>query len=92
VRKQIGEHNITLEFSDEAVDLIGKRGYDPTFGARPLRRIITNLIEDALAEGLLEGRFKPTDAVVIDMKEGLLRLRSQREIEQTEPDEEPALA
>ncbi len=92
VRKQIGEHNITLEFSDESIDLIGKRGYDPTFGARPLRRIITNLIEDSLAEGLLEGRFKAGDNVMIDVKDGLLRLRSQREIEQTEPDEEPALA
>jgi ATP-dependent Clp protease ATP-binding subunit ClpC len=92
VRRQISEHNITLDFSDEAVDLIGKRGYDPTFGARPLRRIITNLIEDSLAEGLLEGRFKPGDAVVIDVMDNLLRLRSQREIEETEPDEEPALA
>ncbi len=75
-----------------AIDLIGKRGYDPTFGARPLRRIITNLIEDPLAEGLLEGRFKGGDNVMIDVMDGLLRLRSQREIEQTEPDEEPALA
>jgi ATP-dependent Clp protease ATP-binding subunit ClpC len=92
VRKQVAEHNISLEVLDDAITLIGKRGYDPTFGARPLRRIITNLIEDPLAEGLLEGRFRAGDTVVIDTEEGLLRLRSQREIEETEPDEEPALA
>ena len=92
VRKQLGESNITLEVSEEAIDLIGKRGYDPTFGARPLRRIITNLIEDPLAEGMLEGRFKVTDVVVVDTQDGLLRLRSQAEIEQTEPDAEPAIA
>jgi len=91
VRKQVTEHNIALEVNDDAITLIGKRGYDPTFGARPLRRIITNLIEDPLAEGLLEGRFREGDTVIIDTEEGLLRLRSQREIEETEPAEEPAL-
>ncbi|HZB96665.1 MAG TPA: ATP-dependent Clp protease ATP-binding subunit [Herpetosiphonaceae bacterium] len=92
VRKQLAESNITLDVKEDAIDLIGKRGYDPTFGARPLRRIITNLIEDPLAEGLLEGRFQVGDVVVVDTQEGLLRLRSQREIEQTEPAEEAALA
>jgi ATP-dependent Clp protease ATP-binding subunit ClpC len=92
VRKQLAESTITLDVKEDAIDLIGKRGYDPTFGARPLRRIITNLIEDPLAEGLLEGRFQVGDVVVVDTQEGLLRLRSQREIEQTEPAEEAALA
>ncbi|MDQ5851895.1 MAG: ATP-dependent Clp protease ATP-binding subunit, partial [Chloroflexota bacterium] len=92
VRKQVAEHAITLEVQDDAIDLIAKRGYDPTFGARPLRRIITNLIEDPLAEGLLDGRFKDGDVVMVDTQENLLRLRSQREIEETEPDEEPAIA
>ncbi|HZG68961.1 MAG TPA: AAA family ATPase, partial [Herpetosiphonaceae bacterium] len=91
VRKQVAEHSIALEVHSDAIELIGKRGYDPTFGARPLRRIITNLIEDPLAEGLLEGRFKDGDTVVIDTVEDLLRLRSQREIEQTEPAEEAAV-
>jgi ATP-dependent Clp protease ATP-binding subunit ClpC len=91
VRKLVAEHSIGLEVHEDAIALIGKRGYDPTFGARPLRRIITNLIEDPLAEGLLDGRFKDGDTVVVDSVEGLLRLRSQREIEQTEPAEEPAM-
>jgi ATP-dependent Clp protease ATP-binding subunit ClpC len=92
VRKRLAESNITLEVRDDALDLIGKRGYDPQYGARPLRRIITNLIEDPLAEGMLSGRFMVGDTVVVDTEENLLRLRSQREIEELEPAEEPALA
>ncbi|GAC1386411.1 MAG: ATP-dependent Clp protease ATP-binding subunit [Herpetosiphon sp.] len=93
VRKQLAEKDIELEVTESAVELIGKRGYDPTFGARPLRRIITNLIEDPLAEGLLDGRFVSTDKVLVDTENDLLRLRSQREIQTTEePEVEPALA
>ena len=58
LRKQMKEQDITLDVTDEAMDLLAKRGYDPTFGARPLRRIIQNLIEDPLAEGMLESRFQ----------------------------------
>ncbi|MBV9786763.1 MAG: NDP-hexose 4-ketoreductase, partial [Chloroflexi bacterium] len=90
VRVQLKEKVITLEITDEALDLLSKRGYDPTFGARPLRRIITNLIEDPLSEGLLAGRFRENDVVVVDVHENLLRMRPQREIEETEPDQEAA--
>lgn len=91
VQKQLDEHNIKLDITDDALDLLGKRGYDPAFGARPLRRIITNLIEDPLAEGLLDGRFHNGDTVVVDTQEELLRLRSLRQIEQEEPEESTAL-
>ncbi|MBA3945633.1 MAG: ATP-dependent Clp protease ATP-binding subunit [Herpetosiphonaceae bacterium] len=95
VGKQLAEKGIVMDVTPEAITLIGKRGYDPTFGARPLRRIITNLIEDPLAEGLLEGRFEAGDKVLVDTENDLLRLRSQREIEnieQIEPEAEPAIA
>jgi ATP-dependent Clp protease ATP-binding subunit ClpC len=91
VQVQLSEHKITLDVKDEALDLLARRGYDPTFGARPLRRIITNLIEDPLAEGYLEGRFMDGDTIVVDTKDELLRLRSQRQIEQEEPEESTAL-
>jgi len=68
---------------------LAKRGYDPQFGARPLRRVITNLIEDPLSEGWLSQRFQTGDTVVVDVDENDLRLRSQREIEQTDPEQEP---
>ncbi len=88
VQFQLDEHAITLQVKDEAMDLLARRGYDPAFGARPLRRIITNLIEDPLAEGFLDGRFKKGDTVVVDTHEDLLRLRSQQQIEQEEPEEQ----
>ncbi len=96
VQKQLAEHQITIDVRTDALDLLARRGYDPAFGARPLRRIITNLIEDPLAEGLLAGRFLTGDMVVIDTKDDLLRLRSQRQIDaeetgSAEPEASPAL-
>lgn len=90
VQSQLNEHSIHLIVKDDALDLLSRRGYDPAYGARPLRRIITNLIEDPLAEGFLEGRFVNGDTVIVDTHEDLLRLRSQRQIEQEEPEEESA--
>ncbi len=92
VQQQLDEHQITLEVKEDALDLLSKRGYDPALGARPLRRIITNLIEDPLAEGVLDGRFRPNDTVVVDTKDDLLRLRSLRQIEQEEPETEESTA
>jgi ATP-dependent Clp protease ATP-binding subunit ClpC len=60
------EKNVTLEVTDEARDFIGNKGYDPVFGARPLRRTIQNLVEDQLSEALLRGEFLPGDTVVVD--------------------------
>ena len=54
VRKQLIEQGISLDISPEAMDMIGDKGYDHHFGARPLRRQIQTLIEDPLAEGLLD--------------------------------------
>jgi ATP-dependent Clp protease ATP-binding subunit ClpC len=90
VQQQLDEHKIELVLKEPALDLLARRGYDPTFGARPLRRIITNLIEDPLAEGFLEGRFIDGDKIVVDTQDDLLRLRSMRQIEQEEPEEENA--
>ncbi|MGQ9548815.1 MAG: ATP-dependent Clp protease ATP-binding subunit [Roseiflexus sp.] len=88
VQDQLKEHNLTLEITDEACDLLAKRGYDPAYGARPLRRIINNLIEDPLSEGVLEGRFRAGDQVLVDVAtldngEQYLRLRPARELEET---------
>jgi len=63
------EQNVTLEVTDEARDFIGNKGYDPVFGARPLRRTIQNLVEDQLSEALLRGEFLPGDTVVVDCVE-----------------------
>jgi ATP-dependent Clp protease ATP-binding subunit ClpC len=87
VRDALKDKSITLEITDEALDLLSKRGYDPQFGARPLRRIVTNLVEDPLSEGLLSGRFLVNDHVVVDVQDDLLRMRTRRDIEETQPEE-----
>jgi ATP-dependent Clp protease ATP-binding subunit ClpC len=73
---QISEHNLTLEITEEAKEFLAEKGYDPAFGARPLRRVIQNMIEDPLAELLLEGAFKTGDVVQAVIEEGELKLRS----------------
>jgi ATP-dependent Clp protease ATP-binding subunit ClpC len=65
-QKQLTEQRLVMEASDAAKDLLVDKGFDPVFGARPMRRAIQNLIEDPLAEGLLHGRFQPGDVVLID--------------------------
>jgi ATP-dependent Clp protease ATP-binding subunit ClpC len=93
VQDQLKDHGLTLDVRDDAYELLAKRGYDPAFGARPLRRIITNLIEDPLSEGLLADRFHHGDAVVVDTAtlengEVYLRLRPAREVADTTVTEE----
>ena len=70
VAKQLAEKGIKLEVTDAAKDLLGEKGYDEVFGARPLRRVIQNMLEDKLSEDLLRGKFREGDTVVIDVKEG----------------------
>ena len=57
--------NITLKVRDTVKDLIAKEGFDPKYGARPLKRAIQNKIEDAMAEEILEGRIKEGDQVIL---------------------------
>jgi ATP-dependent Clp protease ATP-binding subunit ClpC len=60
------EKEINLEITLEAKDYVGSKGYDPVFGARPLRRTIQDLIEDPISEALLRGEFSSKDTVLID--------------------------
>jgi ATP-dependent Clp protease ATP-binding subunit ClpC len=54
--------------TDAAKDWLGVKGYDQVFGARPLRRVIQNELEDRLSEALLQERFVPGDTVMIDVQ------------------------
>ncbi|MBU2009794.1 MAG: ATP-dependent Clp protease ATP-binding subunit [Chloroflexi bacterium] len=69
VAKTLQEKGVKLEATGEAKDFLGEKGYDPTYGARPLRRVIQNMVEDQLSEGLLKGAFHAGDTVVLE-KEG----------------------
>ena len=66
VIKSLGEKDIKLEITDAAKDFLGRKGYDPTFGARPLRRVIQNEVEDRLSEALLRGEFNSGDDLKVD--------------------------
>jgi ATP-dependent Clp protease ATP-binding subunit ClpC len=69
VREQLKAQQIDLEISQEAKDHIIKLGYDIDYGARPLRRVIQNMVEDQLAEALLMGRFQAGMTVLVDKSE-----------------------
>jgi ATP-dependent Clp protease ATP-binding subunit ClpB len=63
----IADRGITIEISDHAKEQLAKEGYDPAFGARPLKRALQKLIIDPLAMKLLEGKFKPGDIVFVNV-------------------------
>jgi ATP-dependent Clp protease ATP-binding subunit ClpC len=76
VKDQLAGQELELKVTDAAKDAIIEKGYDQAFGARPLRREIQNLIEDPLAEGLLNSRFQPGCVVRVDVEDDLLKLES----------------
>eukprot|EP00262_Sarcandra_glabra_P006825 TRINITY_DN1937_c0_g1_i1.p1 TRINITY_DN1937_c0_g1~~TRINITY_DN1937_c0_g1_i1.p1 ORF type:complete len:935 (+),score=186.36 TRINITY_DN1937_c0_g1_i1:195-2999(+) len=67
VKKRLLSLGIGLEVSEAVMDLVCKQGYDRSYGARPLRRAITLLIEDVVSEALLSGNYKPGDTVAVDL-------------------------
>ncbi len=75
VSERLGERAITLEATDAARDLLAEQGYDPQFGARPLRRVIQREVETPIAGGILRGQFAEGDTVVIDAADGKIALR-----------------
>jgi ATP-dependent Clp protease ATP-binding subunit ClpB len=72
VKERVRERDIELELTDEARTLLGNLGYDPTYGARPLKRVIQKRLVDPLALAILEGRFAPGDRVRVDAAGGEL--------------------
>ncbi|MDQ7095257.1 ATP-dependent Clp protease ATP-binding subunit [Desulfosporosinus sp. PR] len=70
MNKRLLEHGLELQVDPGAIELIAKEGNDPTFGARPLRRAMQRLIEDALSEKILEGEFKAGDKIRAQAEDG----------------------
>jgi ATP-dependent Clp protease ATP-binding subunit ClpB len=70
--KLLSERKITVELSAEAKQLLADKGYDPAYGARPLKRVMQKSIQDPLAEEILSGRVKDGDHVQVDVKAGVL--------------------
>jgi ATP-dependent Clp protease ATP-binding subunit ClpB len=70
--ERVAERGITISLSDDARTLIGNLGYDPTYGARPLKRVIQKRLVDKLALAMLEGRFSAGDTVLVGAADGEL--------------------
>ena len=76
VWKELVEKTIKLEVTEAAKNLIGEKGYDPVFGARPLRRTIQDMLEDPLSEALLRGDFQAGDTVLVDCEDDKIVIRT----------------
>ena len=85
VAKSLKEKEIALVVSDAAKDLLGTKGYDPVFGARPLRRIIQSMLEDQLSDAILRGEFHAGDTVEIDVRDDRLVMLAQGECRELLP-------
>src|SRR6202035_180218 len=75
LRKRLGERRITLQLTPAALEVIANEGYDPTYGARPLKRVIQRRIQDPLAMAVLDAKFREGDTVLVDAVDGALILR-----------------
>jgi ATP-dependent Clp protease ATP-binding subunit ClpB len=67
LRKRLAEHEMGLEVSEAALDLLGMAGFDPVYGARPLKRAIRQQLENPLAQEILSGRFAANDVIKVDI-------------------------
>ena len=86
VAERLEDHAIVLETTPEAVDLLALLGYDPDMGARPLKRVIQQKVEDLLSDALLSGQFADGDTVVVDVKDSDIILRRAEHLETPPPE------
>jgi ATP-dependent Clp protease ATP-binding subunit ClpB len=70
--RRVAERGIAIELSPAARELLGDLGYDPTYGARPLKRVIQKKLVDRLAMGVLQGEFREGETVTVDAEDGEL--------------------
>jgi ATP-dependent Clp protease ATP-binding subunit ClpB len=73
LRERLAERRIELELTDAAKEALAESGWDPAYGARPLKRAIQRLVENPLALRLLEGDFADGDTIRVDAEEGEIR-------------------
>jgi len=75
LRQRLAEHDLGLELSEAALDRLGEAGFDPVYGARPLKRAIQQQLENPLAQALLAGRFQPGEVIQVDVEGDALAFR-----------------
>ncbi|HCC79733.1 MAG TPA: NDP-hexose 4-ketoreductase, partial [Anaerolineae bacterium] len=81
VSTRLTEHSVTLTATEEALNLMATQGFDPDMGARPLRRVIQQLVEDKLSDALLSGEFMEGDVILVDVDGEDVVLKKQKKAE-----------
>ena len=85
VKAQLRERGFEIEFTEAAKELITKEGFEPDYGARPLRRAIQRLVENPLSDEMLRGAFHEGDVIVVDAVDGSMRFRKKEVAAPVEP-------
>lgn len=67
LKERLKQRKIDLHYTKEAIELLGTLGFDPNFGARPVKRVIQRLVENEVAMGVLRGDLKEEDSVLVDV-------------------------
>ena len=75
LEQRLGERGISLQLSEAALDRIGEHGFDPVYGARPLKRAIQQMLENPLSKRIIGGEFGHGDSVAVDLEQGHLAFR-----------------
>ncbi len=75
LRRRLADRDIQIELDEKASDLLGAAGFDPVYGARPLKRAIQQQLENPLAQRILGGEFGPGDTILVTAKDGALVMR-----------------
>ena len=89
LRARFQHQGFGLEIHDYALDLLSKAGFDPVYGARPLKRAIQQYLENPLAKKLLAGEFQPQSTIIVDVVDGYFRFSSKAQLETTQESTSP---
>ncbi|MEW8280763.1 MAG: type VI secretion system ATPase TssH, partial [Candidatus Thiodiazotropha sp.] len=80
LHKRLSEHDMGLVITDTALDRLGEAGFDPVYGARPLKRAIRQQLENPLAQEILAGRFGPGDTIEVDSTDEGLTFTKRKQV------------
>ncbi len=78
LNRRLSEKNMKLEATAEAMDLVASVGYDPVYGARPLRRAVQRLLENPISKGILKGEFRDGDLIEVGVENERISLKATR--------------
>ena len=78
LKSRLEEKELHLEISEKAIDYIVSAGYDPVFGARPLKRFIQSNVETLIAKKIVAGSLKPNDVLLLDVEDGQLAVNIKK--------------